>query len=313
MKIITLTLSPCIDKTTSVPDLIPEKKLRCREPVLNPGGGGIIVARAIKKLGGTSKAVYPSGGCTGLLFDKLLAEEQVPCIIVPTKSETRENFIVVEESTGKQFRFGTPGTFLSDEEWSNCIQTIHDEPDVEFIVASGSLPPGVPLDIFGRLSAIAKKKNAKLIVDTSGEALKYAVNEGVFLLKPNLNELGALTGLPVAGTDQIIEAAKQIIREKNCRVIVISMGAAGAIMVTDDLVEKIPTPKVQLKSTVGAGDSMVAGIVFSLTGNAELLESVQYGVACGSAATMNPGTELCKKEDADALFRQIRELSAQRI
>lgn len=158
MNIITLTLSPCIDKTTSVPDLIPEKKLRCREAVLDPGGGGINVARAIKKLGGEAKAVYPSGGCTGQLFDKLLADENIPCEIIRTRSETRENFIVVEESSGKQFRFGTPGTLLTDEEWMECIEVISRAGDVDFIVASGSLPPGVPIDIFARIAALAKKK-----------------------------------------------------------------------------------------------------------------------------------------------------------
>lgn len=150
-------------------------------------------------------------------------------------------------------------------------------------------------------------------MDTSGEALKHAINEGVFLVKPNLNELVALTGKPVAGTDQIVEAAKHIIREKNCDVVVVSMGAAGAVLVTRDFSGKIPTPKMPLKSTVGAGDSMVAGIVLALSENVDLLHAVQYGVACGSAATMNPGTELCKKEDADRIFSLIKEMSAQKV
>lgn len=313
MNIITLTFSPCIDKTTSVPDLIPEKKMRCSEPVLEPGGGGINVSRAIRKLGGKSTAIYPSGGCTGILFDRLLAQEEVPCVIIHTESETRENFIVVEDSTGKQYRFGTPGTFLSEVEWKECVKKVEQSADTGFIVASGSLPPGVPVDIFARISSIAKNKNAKFIIDTSGEALKHAINEGVFLVKPNLNELGSITGKPVGSTDQIIEAAKEIIHEKNCEVVVVSMGAAGAILITKDLAEKIPAPKVPLKSTVGAGDSMVAGIVLRLSANADLLEAVQYGVACGTAATMNPGTELCRKEDADNLFKMIHEMNRQKV
>lgn len=310
MKIITITFSPCIDKTTSVPDFIPEKKLRCSPPVLEAGGGGINVSRAIRKLGGTSVAIYPSGGCTGVLFDRLLAKDEVPCKIVRTESETRENFIVVEESTGEQYRFGTPGTLLLEHEWRKCVEKVEEEPQIDFIVASGSLPPGVPLDIYAKIAAIAKKKNAKFIVDTSGEALTHAINEGVFLVKPNLNELGALTGKPVAGSGQIIEAAQEVIREKNCKAIVISMGAAGAVFVSAEYTEKIAVPKVELKSTVGAGDSMVAGIVIYLSRGHNLLEAVQYGLACGTAATMNPGSELCKKEDADVLFGQIKELSA---
>lgn len=314
MKIVTLTFSPCIDKTTSVPDLIPEKKLRCSQPIFDPGGGGINVARAIKKLGGEAMAIYPSGGCTGMLFDKLMEQEQVPSIIIRSQNETRENFIVVEESSGNQYRFGTPGTFLSEGEWKECIKAVEAEAaDAEFVVASGSLPPGVPLDVFATLSSIARKQKAKFIVDTSGEALKHAIGAGVYLVKPNLNELGALTGEPVAGTEQIIAAAKKMLSMYKCEVVVVSMGSAGAILVTEEYTEKIPTPKVEVKSTVGAGDSMVAGIVLSLIRSADILEAVQYGVACGSSATMNPGTELCNKKDADQLFDVIREMSSSKM
>lgn len=310
MKIITITFSPCIDKTTSVPEFIPEKKLRCAPPVLEAGGGGINVSRALVKLGGESVAIYPSGGCTGILFDRLLAKDKVKAKVVRAESETRENFIVVQESTGDQYRFGTPGTFLSEAEWRECIRLIEEENEIDFIVASGSLPPGVPLDIYATIAAIAKKRNAKFIVDTSGEALSHAINEGVFLLKPNLNELGLLTGKPVATAAQITEAAKQIISEKNCQAVVVSMGGAGAIFVSERYSEKIPVPKVTVRSTVGAGDSMVAGIVLYLSRGADMLEAVQYGLACGTAATMNPGTELCKKVDADKIFNEIKEMMA---
>ena len=310
MKIITITFSPCIDKTTSVRDFIPEKKLRCEVPVLEAGGGGINVSRALCKLGGTSIAIYPSGGCTGALFDRLLARDNVPVKVVRSESETRENFIVVEESSGNQYRFGVPGSVLAEHEWKELVRMIEEENEIDYIVASGSLPPGVPLDVYGKIAAIAKEKKARFIVDTSGEALKHAVNEGVFLVKPNLNELGALTGKPVANAMQIIEAAKQIIADNGCSAVVVSMGGAGAIFVSEDHAEKIQVPKVDVKSTVGAGDSMVAGIVLYLSRGKDIFEAVQYGLACGTAATLNPGTELCKKEDADALFKQIIDLNA---
>ena len=309
MKIITITFSPCIDKTTSVQDFIPEKKLRCATPVYEAGGGGINVSRALGKLGGNSIAIYPSGGCTGALFDRLLAKDKVQSKVVRAINETRENFIVVEESSGEQYRFGIPGSPLTEEEWKELISKIEEENEVDYIVASGSLPPGVPLDIYGKIAAIAKNKKAKLVVDTSGEALRNAINEGVYLVKPNLNELGQLSGKPVASASQIIEAAQQIINEKKCSVVVVSMGGAGAVFVTENHAEKIPGPKVDLKSTVGAGDSMVAGIVLYLSKGTDIYEAVQYGLACGTAATMNPGTELCKKEDADRLFKQIKEMS----
>jgi len=199
---------------------------------------------------------------------------------------------------------------LAEYEWKELISKLEEENEVDYIVASGSLPQGVPLDVYGRIAAIAKNKKARFIVDTSGEALKYAVNEGVFLVKPNLNELGTLTGKPVASAAQIIDAAKQIISEKNCYAVVVSMGSAGAVFVSDQYAEKILVPKVEVKSTVGAGDSMVAGIVLYLSLGKDLYEAVLYGLACGTAATLNPGSELCRKADADSLFRQIKEMNA---
>jgi 6-phosphofructokinase 2 len=163
----------------------------------------------------------------------------------------------------------------------------------------------VPLDIFARIAAIAKKNKAKFIVDTSGEALQYAANEGVYLLKPNLSELSSLVGEEEINSNRIDQLAREIIAKGNCEIVVVSMGAAGAMLVTKDRVEQISAPVVKRKSTVGAGDSMVAGIVFSLLHGKPISESVKYGVACGTAATMNAGTELCRKEDADKLFLQL--------
>ena len=305
-KIVTITFSPCIDKTTSVPELMPEKKLRCASPKLDPGGGGINVARVINRLGEKAIAIYPAGGYTGKHFNALLEKENVQAIIIETRNETRENIIVVDESANQQYRFGMPGTEMSNDEWSECLKAIEEISDVEFIVASGSLPPGVPLDIYARLAKIAKKKNAKLIVDTSGEALKYASEEGVYLLKPNLGELASLSGLEKINDKQAENIAKDLIKKGSCEIIVISMGEKGAMLVTKDETHFADPPVVKRKSTVGAGDSMVAGIVFSLSKKRSLDEVLRYGVACGTAATMNPGTELCKKEDVEKLFRSMK-------
>jgi 6-phosphofructokinase 2 len=304
-RIITLTFSPCIDKTTTVPELIPEKKLRCSDPILQPGGGGINVARAIKKLGGEAVAVYPAGGYTGKYFNFLLENENVPAIIIGSKNETRENIIVVDESKNQQYRFGMPGTELAEDEWQQCLHKIERSEGVEFIVASGSLPPGVPLDIYARLAMIAKRKNAKLIIDTSGEALKHAANEGVYLLKPNLGELASLVGREKINTNDIPKVSKELIDQGVAAILVISMGEKGAMLVTKEETLHVTPPAVKRKSTVGAGDSMVAGIVLALSKKLSMKDVLQYGVACGTAATMNAGTELCKKEDVAVLLEMM--------
>lgn len=305
--IITLTFSPCIDKSTAIPALVPEKKLQCAAPKLDPGGGGINVARAINKLGGSALAVFPSGGYTGKFFNHLMEQENVPSVIIETGNETRENIIVLDESTNNQYRFGMPGTRLTETEWIQCLQAVEAQKKAEFIIASGSLPPGVPLNIYAQLARIAKNNRAKFIVDTSGEALQHAANEGVYLLKPNLGELSTLAGKNELQADEISPVAREIIAAGKCEVMVVSMGAAGAMLVTKNMHAMIKPPPAVKKSTVGAGDSMVGGIVFYLSQGKGLHEAVQYGVACGTAATMNTGTELCKKEDADRLYALIRE------
>ncbi|MGZ5219049.1 MAG: 1-phosphofructokinase family hexose kinase [Chitinophagaceae bacterium] len=303
--IVTITFSPCIDKSTAVSSLIPEKKLSCKPPKLEPGGGGINVARAIKKLGGNATAIFPSGGYTGKYFNHLMEEEEVPSIIIETANETRENIIVLDEASNNQYRFGMPGTGLSESEWKKCLSAVEQIDNAEFIIASGSLPPGVPTDIYGRLAKIAKAKNARYVVDTSGEALQAAAGEGVYLLKPNLGELSTLAGTGKIDVNKVEEIAKKVILEKKCAIIVVSLGAAGAALITSTETYKATPPKVHQKSTVGAGDSMVAGIVYGLGLGMNLEQSLRYGVACGTAATMNPGTELCSKKDADFLYTLV--------
>jgi len=304
--ILTLTFCPCIDKSTTVPELVPEKKMKCSCTELEPGGGGINVARAIRKLGGHAVAVYPAGGYTGKVLKKLMKAEKVTSIVIESKNETQENLIVYEEKSGSQFRFGMPGTKLLKTEWQKCLQSVKSERNIQFIVASGSLPPGVPANIYAQLAVIARKKKARLIVDTSGEALTHAANEGVYLLKPNLGELSMLAGKKRLNKKDITKVAKEIIHKGNCEVLVISMGNKGAMLFTKDITKKIIPPRVKIKSTVGAGDSMVAGIVFALSKGKDLETALQYGVASGTAATLHPGTQLCSKEVTDKLFKRIQ-------
>lgn len=306
-QILTVTFNPAVDKSTTVPELIPEKKLRCAMPVFEPGGGGINVARAIHKLGGQAMAAYLAGGCTGQDLTKLLLTEGVQSIISKIELNTRENLVVYEESSGKQYRFGMPGPIVKASEYQTLINSIEDEKGVAYIVVSGSIPEGIPPGIFAELSRIANAKNARLIVDTSGAALKYAVRSGVYLIKPNLRELGSLSNQEKVKSEDAVSLAKEVIKSGVCEFIALSMGGEGAILISKDLELKVSTPPVSIKSTVGAGDSMLGGLVYSLSQGKSITEAMRYGVACGTAATLNPGTELCRKEEADRLYRLIIE------
>ena len=303
--IITITLNPAIDKSTTVPKLVPERKLACTAPIFEPGGGGITVARAIQRLGGNAKAIYLAGGHTGKFFDSLLQAEDVPALSVPIAGYTRENLIVTDMSNHAQYRLDMPGPWVDTAEWQHLLEELREIDNVDYIVASGSLAPGIPPDIFASFGAIAAIKGARFIVDTSREALKQSLREGAYLIKPNIRELAGFAGEETLSQTGIVDVAKEIIRKHRCEVVVVSMGETGAMLVTADLAVKVPAPGVTRVSTVGAGDSMLAGIVYSLSAGTDILEAVQFGVACGTAATLNPGTALCKTEDAQLLFREV--------
>lgn len=305
-KIITITFAPSIDKSASVSAILSEKKMRCSALISEPGGGGINVARVINRLGGDVKAIFPSGGYLGMFLNHLLENDNVPFVSIQSKNETRENYVILDQATNKQYRFGMPSIELFENELKSILQVIEKQEKVDFIVASGSLPPGIPLNIYAQLSKIATKKKAKLIVDTSGEALKNALNEDVYLLKPNLEELGILLDKKDLEFEDIEVLAKELIHKRNCQIIVVSLGANGAMLITKDETYSIQPPKVKVKSTVGAGDSMVAGIVFGLSNNLNLKECLQYGIACGTATTMNSGSALCQIKEVKRLLKIIK-------
>ncbi|MDG6244575.1 MAG: 1-phosphofructokinase family hexose kinase [Methanolobus sp.] len=305
-KIVTLNMNPAIDKSTKTQHVIAEHKLYCGPVSYEPGGGGVNVSRAIKKLGGNSLLLYPAGGMAGKMLKELLKQEEVDQLSLPIKGSTRENLIVLEESTGQQFRFGMPGPNLEKDEWEYCLQELSSiNPATGYLVASGSLPLGVPSDFYARVARIGKDMGAKVIIDASGDALKHALQEGVYLIKPNFREFRELVGNDIKEELQISQAAQDMIRDGKCEVMVISLGAGGALLVSEDRVEHVVPPTVTINSKVGAGDSMVAGIALSLSKGKTLREAALYGIAAGSAAVMTPGTELCQKDDTERLFAKM--------
>ncbi len=301
--IVTLTINPALDKSSEVDRIVPENKLRCETPAFEAGGGGINVAKAIHRLGGNPIAIFTIGGPTGQRLHKLVKNEGVETVVIETKQWTRENLHILEKSTGFQYRFGMPGTEMMPTEVRSIIETLEDlDPKPSYIIASGSLPPGVPDDFYAQIAKIAAAQGAKFIVDASGDSLKSASDAGLFLLKPNITELSQLVGVEKLELDEVDDAARALIIRGQCEVVVVSMGAMGAVLVTEDIVEHIPAPPVQPISTVGAGDSMVAGIIWTLAQGKSLREAVRMGVACGSAATMNSGSELFNMNDVGKLL-----------
>lgn len=310
-RVVTLTMNPAIDKNTSVDQVVPDSKLRCTAPRREPGGGGLNVARAIDRLGGTSTALYTAGGPTGDILAHLLEMEGVEHRPLRIEAWTRENLIVSEEHSAQQFRFGMPGPALREAEWQHVLQRMAGlDPSPDYLVASGSLPPGAPDDFYDRVAAVAAEQGTRVVVDTSGEALRQAVQGHVYLVKPNVRELQQLVGRELTNEQEQGAAAQRIIADGRCEVIVLSLGAAGARLITADDSLHFRTPTVPIRSRVGAGDSIVGGIVLGLARGFDLPDAVRYGVAAGAAAVMTPGTELCRREDTAWIYEQMNRAAA---
>ena len=301
----TLTVNPAVDKSTTLEHVTPERKLRCETPRFEPGGGGLNVSRAIRNLGGTSTAAYLAGGPEGSVLRGLLDEERLTQLVLPISGRTRENLIVYESRSGLQYRFGMPGPTLSEADWRGALDTLqqHFGPG-DYVVGSGSLSPGVPQDFYAQLARCAKAKGARAVVDTSGEALRAVGNEGVYLLKCNLRELGDFTGKKI-DSDRAMEDGARRLRDLGNDLVLISLGAGGALFGCADGLYRLASPTVPIQSKVGAGDSMVGGTVLALLRGKSPLEAARHGVATGAAAVMTPGTELCRREDVERLLEQV--------
>lgn len=304
--IITLTVNPALDKSTSVDRVAPEIKMRCEPLAFDPGGGGINVSRAILRLRGESQAYYLAGGMSGAMFQKLLDDEGLDHHAVLIEGMTRESFTAYDRSTTLQFRFNVPGPEVHESEWREVLHRLEMlDPAPAYLVASGSLPPGIPNEFYGYVAQIAAKRGTKLILDTSGEALQQSAHYGVYLLKPNLRELNQLAGQDFEDDQHIDESARQLIAKGYAEVIVVSLGAGGARLVTAEMSQHVRAPTVPIRSKVGAGDTMVAGIVLSLARGWALIDAVRYGVVAGAATVMTDGTQLCRVEDVERLYKQM--------
>ncbi len=305
--IVTLTPNPAIDLSTSVEQIVAVRKLRCAAPRRDPGGGGVNVARVVKRFGGTVEAILPAGGFTGQLLRRLLDDDRIANRIVEVEAETREDFSVSERSTAQQYRFVLPGMPLRETEWRACLDLLASaSPRPKFVVGSGSLPPGVPDDFYARAAEIARGLGAKFLLDTSGEPLKAALEHGVCLIKPNLREMRELTGAELCEEKEWIAAARSFIDAGKVEIVALSLGHLGALLVTRaQALRAYPLP-IEPLSSVGAGDSFLGAFVFALAKGDSLADAFHLASAAGAAALIHAGTELCRPEDVYRLCPQAK-------
>lgn len=300
-QIVTLTINPAVDISWSVEDVVPTRKLRSGGGVVYPGGGGINVSHVISVLGGESMAIFTRGGIVGTLLTELLDDYAIDRRVIRVGGTTRLSATMFERSTEDEYRVTPPGPELTESEWQAFMETVS-EMDCEYLVCAGSVPDGVPDDFYARIAAIGKERGARVILDASGRPLIEALKEGVYLVKPNLRELENLVGRKAPSLEKQEQISRQIVEEGRAEIVALTLREKGALLVWKDGMKYLPSPEVPKQSEVGAGSSFLAGLVFALSQGRPLEDALSLAVACGAAALMTAGTELCRRTDVDRLY-----------
>jgi 6-phosphofructokinase 2 len=301
-EIVTLCMNPALDITTNTEVVRASNKLRCAPARYDPGGGGINVARVSQVLGAESLAVFPLGGPSGDVVAKLLNAEGLAVQRVAISGWTRESFTVNETSTAAQYRFVLPGPDLTPAEQAECLEQLtRSAASASIVVASGSLPPGVPDDFYQQVAEMCTDHDIKFVLDTSGGGLRQ-ITSGVFLVKPSLRELRECVGRELDGEEEQCIAAHELVDRGTAECVLVSLGSEGALLVTAEGGLRYAPIRVPKGSSVGAGDAMVAGVAVGLTRGWELSEAVRLGIAASAAVLLTPGTAACTREDTERLF-----------
>jgi len=304
-RIATLTLNPTIDTALEAEAMVHTDKIRTSGERLDPGGGGINVARVLVRFGAPVAAIFMAGGSTGRLLDRLLQREGVERICVPIAGETRVSVTVYERSTGHEYRLVPEGPVLSEPEWQECLRQIG-ETECDWFVASGSLPGGVPHDFYARVAEILRDRATRFVVDApAGQLAPALAGGGLFLVKPSRDELEQLSGAALTEIESVVEAARRIVSDGSAQNVAVSLGGDGAVLVDGSGAFVMPAALVAARSAVGAGDSFLAAMTYAFASGADRSTALRLGVAAGAAATLSPGTDLCHPWDVTRLAAEL--------
>ncbi|RCS27393.1 1-phosphofructokinase family hexose kinase [Polaribacter sp. WD7] len=306
MKVVTLTVNPALDKSAKIDKMSPFDKLECYDITYHPGGGGINISRVLDRLEVKSSCLFPYGGKTGEHLVELLQEQKVNVVNTEISVLTRENFAVFNTETQLQYRFGMPTTTFLEEDMTALENVINKEVTTgDIFVISGSLPKGLPINYYSKIVKSLQAKKVKIIVDTSGVAFHEVVKNKLFLIKPNQKELCALAGKEDMTIKEKEDFAMQMIIAEKVKYVVVSLGKDGAFMAHKNGIVHVQAPKIEVKSTIGAGDSMVAGLIYAIVHNKSPKDMLRSGVACGVAATLSEGSDLAKKHNIETILAKI--------
>lgn len=311
--IVTVTLNPALDVSTTTETVRPGRKLRCEAPRTDPGGGGINVSRVLKRLGGESLALVAIAGATGERLKNALEAEGIAARYLRAPGETRESLSVIGRDTGEQYRFVMPGARWTEAEGERALDAIATAcPPGAYVVLSGSLPPGLSPDLPARLGHRLKARGARIILDTSGETLTAARRPAhpVHVLRMDEVEAEALAGRALPQRADTAGFALHLVEEGAADIVIIARGPDGSVLATQNERFFCRAAKVPVVSKTGAGDSFLAAFTLAIAREADLGEALSAAVAAASAAVMTEATELCSAVDA---LRLIGECPTERL
>jgi len=304
--IATVTLNPSLDRTITVDGLKLGESNRWSSLRYFAGGKGIDVSRAVHEMGGQTVAYGFIGGPEGRTLEILLDEDGVLFSFTPIEQATRTNFIVSDTKARQQTIINAPGPHISRKELERFIEKLRRlSPPPDLMVVSGSVPPGVPADIYYSLIMEAKGYGVRTVLDSVGQWLKEGIRAKPYLIKPNVREAEELLETELPTEEAIIEAALDLV-DMDIEMVVISRGKDGIIAATKKSIIKAVPPSVKVRSAVGAGDCTMAGLALKLAAGESLVEACRLGAAMGTAAVLTPGTELCHRADVEELLPQIQ-------
>lgn len=303
--LVSVTLNPCIDRLAEVSAFTYGGMNRVTRSFIDAAGKGVNVAVAYSHLGGDSL-------CTGFLYEAgselitgLLDTEGIPwdCIRVP--GTLRTNFKIHDHATGKATEINESGCPVGNEAVAALIAKIGElAVNADTVVFSGSVPPGVPADIYRTLISIARKAGTRCVLDAQGELLRTGIEAGPVLIKPNLYELESTFGLKINDTAEIVTAARRIIGE-GVAMVAVTLGSVGAAIVDMEEAWYAPAFPVEIGGLCGAGDAAVAGFCRAMDAGCSLADILRYGVAAATASVMLPGTRLCTQQDFDRYLTRV--------
>jgi 6-phosphofructokinase 2 len=302
--IVTLTINPTIDAFCRTDRVIPVRKVRTHGEHYVPGGGGLNASRMIRELGGATVAFYMAGGLTGQALEGMVERTGLAAVRIPMTGLTRVSHVVLEESTAQEYRFTPEGPEVDEAEWRHCLEVLA-VVEAPYVVASGSLAPGIPADFYAQVARLVKERGGRMVVDSSGPPLREALAEGVHLIKPSRGELEKLLGRTAASVAEAEALALEVVASGRAEIVALTLGAEGAVLATRDGTIRLSSPKVETRSAVGAGDAFLGAMTYAMASGQTLPQAFALGVAAGAATAAASGTALATRAQIEGLLPEV--------